>query len=278
MANRSQAPLADDLTLLVVGCGRMGTAFLKGCIAQGVRPDRIYGVDPSLDAVRTRLDALNLVSSPDALPRAFAPDIVILAIKPAVVLETVARYALAAPRAVFLSIAAGVSLVSLASRGPAGLPIVRAMPNLPAAIGKGVTVACANGAVSLGQHTLCTRLLALIGSVLWVEREELLDAVTAVSGSGPAYLFALIESLRAAGTDLGLDAALSNELAVKTICGAASLIETTGQDAATLRAEVTSPGGTTEAALRVLRRAGGLPDLMREAAHAAAARSKNLFS
>ena len=153
---------------------------------------------------------------------------------------------------------------------------MRAMPNTPAAIGRGITVACANARVSPAMTELCTRLLAAVGEVAWIDDEAPMDAVTAVSGSGPAYAFLLIECLADAGVAAGLDPALAQRLARATVAGAGALASGSADSAATLRRNVTSPGGTTAAALDVLMGENGLAPLMTEAVRAAARRSREL--
>jgi pyrroline-5-carboxylate reductase len=175
-----------------------------------------------------------------------------------------------------LSIMAGRTLDFLHTRLPAGTALVRAMPNTPAAIGRGITVACGNAAVTAAQRTLADGLLAAIGSVEWVDDEALMDAVTALSGSGPAYVFLLAEAMGKAGMAAGLPEALAHRLARETVAGSGELMHRSPLDPAALRRNVTSPGGTTAAALEVLMRPGGLQDLLTEAIAAAARRSREL--
>ena len=156
------------------------------------------------------------------------------------------------------------------------MPIVRAMPNTPAAIGRGMTVACANDAVGRARRALCGHLLEAVGAVAWIDDESLMDAVTAVSGSGPAYVFLLAECLAEAAEAAGLPAPLARRLAEETVAGAGALMAESADAAAALRRNVTSPGGTTEAALSVLMAADGLAPLMTRAVRAAANRSRTL--
>jgi pyrroline-5-carboxylate reductase len=179
------------------------------------------------------------------------------------------------PATLFLSIVAGKTLAGLARHlGRAAL--VRTMPNLPAAIGRGFTVACANALVTPDQRQLCDALLAAVGESAWVDDEALLDAVTAVSGSGPAYVFLLIEAMARAGEREGLPADLALRLARSTVAGAGALAQLSDESPAQLRESVTSPGGTTQAALDLLMAADGLEALMVRAVAAAAARSRVL--
>jgi pyrroline-5-carboxylate reductase len=189
------------------------------------------------------------------------------------VLPDVAQY----PKALFLSIAAGKTLEYFAQALGADASVVRAMPNTPAAIGKGVSVCVASTNVSESQRTLCTALLEAVGAVAWIDNEKLMDAVTALSGSGPAYVFYLIECMAAAGQAAGLPAELADMLARRTVAGAGALVEASDDEStATLRRNVTSPNGTTEAALNVLMGENGLAPLLRHAVEAAARRSKEL--
>jgi pyrroline-5-carboxylate reductase len=205
-------------------------------------------------------------------------DAVVLAVKPQVVDAVLPSYRrLARPETLFLSIVAGKTLGGL-TRHLGAAAIVRTMPNTPAAIGRGITVACANPLVTLAQRQLCDRLLAAIGESCWVEDEGLLDAVTAVSGSGPAYVFLLIEALARAGEAQGLPADLALRLARSTVAGSGELARVSAENPAQLRENVTSPGGTTRAALDVLMAADGLEALLSHAVAAAAARSRELAS
>jgi pyrroline-5-carboxylate reductase len=217
-------------------------------------------------------------SSPQELPAELKPDAVVFAVKPQVADEAVADYrSWAGSETLFVSIIAGKTLAGLA-RHLGRAAIVRTMPNTPAAIGRGITVACANPRVTPDQRQLCDRLLAAIGQSAWVEDEALIDAVTAVSGSGPAYVFLLIEALARAGHAEGLPADLALQLAIATVAGSGELARISSETPARLRENVTSPGGTTRAALDVLMAADGLDPLIRRAVAAAAARSRELAS
>jgi pyrroline-5-carboxylate reductase len=212
----------------------------------------------------------------EALPGDAPPDAVVFAVKPQIVDEVVPFYRRwARPQTLFVSIVAGKTLAGLARHlGPAA--IVRTMPNTPAAIGRGITVACAGPLVSFEQRRLCEGLLAAIGESAWVEDEALLDPVTAVSGSGPAYVFLLVEALACAGQAEGLPPDLALRLACSTVAGSGELARMSGESPARLRETVTSPGGTTRAALDVLMGANGLEPLIRRAVAAAALRSREL--
>lgn len=266
--------------LLLVGCGKMGGALLSGWIDRGVEASSIAVVEPEPAGVPGELLAtdLTVTASPDALAPDLEPEVVVFAVKPQAmdpVLPAYARFASARP--VFLSIAAGRTIASIEATLGAEVAIVRAMPNTPAAIRRGISVAVPNERVEGRGRDLCDSLLAAVGDVVWVDDESLMDAVTAVSGSGPAYVFLLVEALAEAGTESGLSADLAERLARETVIGAAALLSHSEQRAETLRRNVTSPGGTTEAALQVLlAKRDGLGPLLRDAVRAAARRSREL--
>jgi pyrroline-5-carboxylate reductase len=218
-----------------------------------------------------------LIADAAALPVGFAPEVIVLAVKPQSMDEATAPLVrLARPGSVVLSIAAGKTIAGFEARFGASAAIVRAMPNTPAAVGRGITVACANRNVAAPLRARCNDLLAAVGAVAWVEDEALLDPVTAVSGSGPAYVFLLIECLAEAGVAAGLAPELAAQLARATVCGAGELAYRSADPAATLRKNVTSPGGTTQAALEVLMAPDGLQALMTKAVAAANRRSREL--
>jgi pyrroline-5-carboxylate reductase len=274
MSDREGSPR----TLVLVGCGKMGTAMLRGWLARGAASRFLVvepaGVSPGLDSVAE----IAWHTEAEALPSGLVPDAIVFAVKPQIVDTVLPSYRRwARPGTLFLSIVAGKTLVGLARHlGPASL--VRTMPNTPAAIGRSITVACANGLVTLEQRQLCDRLLAAIGESAWVEDEGLIDAVTAVSGSGPAYVFLMIEALARAGEAEGLPPELALQLARSTIAGSGELARVSEESPAQLRENVTSPGGTTRAALDVLMASDGLGPLLKRAVAAAAARSRELAS
>jgi pyrroline-5-carboxylate reductase len=262
--------------LLLVGCGKMGSALLEGWLGRGVAPDSIKVIEP-LAAEAAYRHGVTVVADAATLPAAFAPEVVVLAVKPQVMeAATLPLVRFARPGAVILSIAAGKTITGFAACFGADAAIVRAMPNTPAAVGRGMTVACANAHVSPSLRQRCDELLAAVGEVAWIDDEALLDAVTAVSGSGPAYVFLLIECLAEAGIAAGLAPDLANRLARATICGSGELAFRASEAAATLRKNVTSPGGTTQAALDVLMAADGLQQLLTKAVAAATRRSREL--
>jgi len=263
-------------SLLLVGCGKMGSAMLAGWLASAI-VDRVVVVDPSGAPGAPRHPAVTVVPAVDAVPADFAADVAVLAVKPQVMDGVLAGCTgLARPGTVFLSVAAGKTLASFARHLGDGAAVVRAMPNTPAAIGRGMTVAVANPLVTEERKALCDALLRAVGDVAWVDDEALMDAVTAVSGSGPAYVFLLAEVLAVAGREAGLPADLAVQLARATVAGAGELLHRSDTPAGQLREAVTSPGGTTQAALSVLMAGDGMQPLMTAAVAAAAARSREL--
>lgn len=265
--------MTDARRILLVGFGNMGRALAEGWLERGTRAD-VAVLDPSIEA-RARARELGFETPERAVPG--AADVIVLAVKPHQLEEAVpsVREALAA-EGVMLSIAAGRTLAQIAALAGDGVAIVRAMPNTPAAIGRGMIVLCASAAVSQAHQGVCEELMSAVGSVEWVEDETLMDAVTAVSGSGPAYVFLLIECLAAAGRRAGLPAELAARLATVTVAGAGEYAARADEDAAELRRRVTSPNGTTEAALERLMSGDALAGLIDEAVAAATRRSREL--
>jgi pyrroline-5-carboxylate reductase len=268
-------PSLNDRTILLVGAGKMGGALLDGWLGLGVDPARVAVIEPQPAAPIAALAERGVRINPETA--AMRPDAIVIAVKPQVAPPVMAGIAaLAAPPAVVVSIMAGRPLAFLAGALPDGAAIVRAMPNTPAAIGRGTTVAVANVGVSAAQRELANGLLAATGAVEWIEDETLMDAVTAVSGSGPAYVFLLAESLARAAEKAGLPAELAGRLARATVAGAGELLHRSSAGAAVLRQNVTSPGGTTAAALEVLMAPDGLDPLMERAVAAATRRGREL--
>ncbi len=263
--------------ILLVGAGNMGQALLRGWRARRWDPGAIHVVDPD-DTARSTVESLGFgVTS--ARPEQLQADAIILAVKPHQLESMLPEYRDVADRhGVFLSIAAGKPLAFYEGVLGADAAVVRAMPNTPAAIGQGMTVLVANSAVDGRQRALCESLMAAVGQVAWLEDDDLMDAVTAVSGSGPAYVFLLIECLSAAAVEVGLDRELADRLALATVAGAGAYATVAEADAADLRRRVTSPGGTTEAALRVLAGTGSdaLEKLIVAAVRAATRRGREL--
>lgn len=251
--------------------------MLRGWQARGVA-ERFLVIEPE-GAPAALAGAAGVVwhRTADELPADLDPDAVVFAVKPQImdaVLPAYRRWV--RPRTLFLSIAAGKTIGGIARHLGDAAAIVRCMPNTPAAIGRAITVACPNPRVAAGQRRLCETLLAAIGDSAWLEDERLMDAVTAVSGSGPAYVFLLIEALAAAGARAGLPQDLALRLARATVAGAGELALVSPEAPARLRENVTSPGGTTRAALDVLMAEHGVPELLDRAVAAATARSREL--
>ena len=277
-ASANQAISLHDFPgpLVLVGAGKMGGAMLDGWLQLGLPPARIAVIEPQPSAEVAALAARGLRLNP-SLNGAHEPAAVVIAVKPQNAAEIMPLVApMAGGATVILSIMAGKTIGFLAKELPPEAAIVRSMPNLPASIGRGITVAVANPRVTSAQRELAHKLLAATGAVEWVEDEPLLDAVTAVSGSGPAYVFLLAESLAKAGAAAGLPADLAARLARATVAGSGELLHRSPLDAAVLRQNVTSPGGTTAAALELLMSEQGLDGLMRSAVAAATRRSREL--
>ena len=263
--------------LVLVGCGKMGGALLAGWLDRGTPRGDIAVVEPHGTGAIAERYRVAAVAAADGLPPGLAPEVVVFAVKPQGMEAVVPPYRrFVSPGTVFLSIAAGRPIRFFEGHFGAAAAVVRCMPNTPAAIGRGITVACANAGVAAAQRARCQALLEAVGEVAWVEDEALLDPVTAVSGSGPAYVFLLIECLAEAGVAAGLDRALAERLARATVTGSGELARMSDETAATLRANVTSPGGTTAAALDVLMAENGLKRLMTDAVAAATRRSREL--
>ncbi len=261
--------------LLLVGGGQMGGALLAGWREQAPPGSTIdcVVVDPAPGASRLVGQGVRVVPGLDAVPGGFVPECVVLAVKPQLagaVLPGLAGFA-----GLVVSIMAGRSAGGLAAALPRAA-VVRAMPNTPAAIRQGITVAFAGPGVDAGQHDLADGLLLAVGEVAWVDDEALLDPVTAISGGGPAYVFLLAELLEQAGVAQGLEPGLARHLARATVSGSGALLAARPEDAAALRRAVTSPAGTTERALAVLMDEAAWPAAMRAAIEAATARSREL--
>ena len=260
--------------LLLVGCGKMGGAMLDGWLSRGLAAGDVLVAEP-VEALRPKKPGLHAVGSTSEISE--TPEIVVLAVKPQTmdaVLPDLRRFAEAG--SVFLSIAAGKTLKYFGSHLGAGAKVVRSMPNTPAAVRQGITVACASKGVSTAEKKRCQDLLEAVGQALWVEDEALLDPVTALSGSGPAYVFLLVEAMAAAGAKLGLSPEMAMQLARATVAGSGELLRQSSEAAQQLRINVTSPGGTTAEALKVLMAVDGIQPVFDKALAAASRRSKEL--
>lgn len=261
--------------LYLLGCGKMGSAMLSGWLEDGLSAAAVWVTDPYPSAWLEGLAEQGLHLN-DGVPP--SPAVALLAVKPQMMDDALPGLAsLGGGDTLMLSVAAGTPLARFEQVFGAATPIVRAMPNTPAAIGKGITAIIGNGAAAEPHLALAQSLLSAIGGVIRLEAEEQMDAVTAVSGSGPAYVFHMVEALAAAGEAEGLAPSLAMQLARATVSGAGALVEQSEETATQLRVNVTSPAGTTEAGLKVLMdEARGLPALVRATVAAAAERSREL--
>jgi pyrroline-5-carboxylate reductase len=260
--------------LVLVGAGKMGGAMLDGWLARKLPPKKVIVLEPQPSKAIKALGKRGIRINPkgDVGPVAA----LVIAVKPQTAPDALPLLAaLIDPKTVVVSIMAGRTLGFLERHLP-NAAIVRAMPNTPAAIGRGITVAVGNARVKASARKLAHDLLAATGAVEWVDDEALMDAVTAVSGSGPAYVFLLAEAMAQAGVAAGLPAALADRLARETVAGSGELMNRSPLPAATLRQNVTSPGGTTAAALEVLMGQGGVTPLLTKAVAAATKRGKDL--
>lgn len=269
-----------DGDLVLAGAGNMGGAMLAGWLAQGLDPSRIVVQDPAPPEPIRALLAKHGIAAHATMPdRPAPPAVLLMAVKPQIMDQVFPALAKrAGAKTVVLSIAAGKTIASFEKHLASGIGVVRSIPNTPAAVGRGITIAAPNAHVTPAQRTLCDGLLAAIGEVGWVDDEALIDPVTAVSGSGPAYVFYLTECLAAAGIKAGLAPDLAMRLARATVTGSGELMHRSDLGADQLRKNVTSPNGTTFAALQVLMRENGLEALMTEAIAAATKRSRELAS
>ena len=262
--------------LVLVGCGKMGGALLRGWLARGVEPGLVTAIDINpvgLDDVRAK--GVTILTKATDLPAGLNPALLLLAVKPQFMDDALPDLK-AHAGATFLSIAAGKTVAYFKDRLGADAEIVRSMPNTPAAVGRGASVIFRDPAVRADRLELCGALLAAVGTVEWVDDEDLLNAVTALSGGGPAYTFLLIECLAEAGRAAGLPADMAMRLARETVSGSGELARLSDESAAQLRQNVTSPKGTTLEALNVLMAPDGLQPLMTRAIAAATRRSREL--
>jgi pyrroline-5-carboxylate reductase len=262
--------------IALLGAGNMGGAMLRGWLEDGIEGDRICVVDPKPSDEMLALLKQHEVKNIVKLDHKLEVDIFILAVKPQVmipILNDIGEYI--DPSTLLVSVAAGITIDSLAQNFETN-PIIRTMPNTPSQVGEGMSVCVGNSHVNNDHKGWVSGLLSAIGKVDWVEDEALIDPVTGVSGSGPAYIFHMVEAMAQAGVNAGLSEDLSTKLARQTIIGAAELLKQSDLGADQLRKNVTSPGGTTAAALEVLMAEDGLTQLMSKAVKAASDRSKGL--
>ena len=267
----------NDTTLAFIGGGNMASSLIGGLIADGWDPARIRVADASTQQLERLSQRFPVTTTTDNRSAIAQANIIVLAVKPqsmqAVAQELASDSSL--QQALVISIAAGIREATLRNWLGAGTAIVRTMPNTPAMVQSGATALFANPAVSDEQRSIAESILRAVGLAIWVDDEALMDAVTALSGSGPAYFFLFMESLQQAGCELGLPVKTARLLALQTAFGAAKMALESTEDAATLRQRVTSPGGTTERAIAVLQE-GGFEALVSKALQAAAARSREL--
>jgi pyrroline-5-carboxylate reductase len=266
-------------SLVLAGCGKMGGAMLAGWMESGFVDGGIYVIEPIRAATDQFSDCadVKIVESAVDMPDNLVPSVVILAVKPQIMAEAILPLKrFVGPDTVFLSIAAGKTISYFEEKLGSNASIVRAMPNTPASVGRGITVYVPNNNVSCELVRLCGELLSAVGEAILIEDESLLDPVTAVSGSGPAYVFFLIEAMAAAGVKAGLPADLALRLARATVSGAGELAHLSNEPASQLRINVTSPGGTTAAALEVLMGDDGIQPVVDKAVAAANKRSREL--
>jgi pyrroline-5-carboxylate reductase len=267
--------------LLLIGCGKMGSALLKGWLSAGLSPQAALIVDPAASPDVTRaLPLANCFASIADLPGVLRPRFIIFAVKPQIMPGVLEDFRTRGDiRSSVLSIAAGTRIATIAATFGKNASIIRAMPNTPAAVSRGISGIFANKFADEDDKSLVANLMGACGAVVWLVDEGQIDYVTGVSGSGPAYVFLMVEAMCEGGISLGLDPDVAYKLARQTIIGAGALLEKSADDATILRRNVTSPKGTTEAALQVLMaEEGGLKDLMRRAIEAAALRGRALSS
>jgi pyrroline-5-carboxylate reductase len=267
----------SDTTLTFIGSGNMASSLIGGLIADGWDPARIRVADPDTQQLERLLQRYPVFTTTDNREAAASADAVVLAVKPQNMkaVATELSEAIGQHGPLVISIAAGIREPHLAGWLGEQTPIVRAMPNTPALVQSGATALYANLYVSDDQRSLAESVLRAVGLTVWVDDEAMMDAVTALSGSGPAYFFLLMESLQTAGRQLGLPEATARLLALQTAFGAARMALESNEDAAALRQRVTSPGGTTERAIQVFEE-GGFEALVLAALEAAAERSREL--
>lgn len=267
---------SKERPFLLVGAGKMGGAMLSGWMADGIDPASILVLDPFLPPEMGKQLADQGIQHVSTVPDGVTAGIVLVAVKPQMMGGVLPGLApVVGETTLLLSVAAGTPVSRFLSAF-GDIPVARCMPNTPAMVKRGVTAVYPNQKVSSEQKTTVTRLLGAIGKVVWLDSEDQIDLVTGVSGSGPAYVFYLAEALRDAGKAAGLPEELASELAIETVCGAGELMHQSGEDPSVLRQNVTSPNGTTAAALDVLMGSEGLQPMMTDAVAAAVRRAREL--
>lgn len=275
------AGISRERPLVLVGAGKMGGAMLQGWLVNGLAEGAVHVIDPGLnDSQTTELEAQGVVvhSGPNDVP---TPGLLMLAVKPQMMDKVLPGLAGFADRPdasgmIVLSVAAGITIATLARTFGADALVIRSMPNTPALVGRGVTGLYPSRDLTAPQKSFIAELLEAIGKVVWVNSEAEIDAVTAVSGSGPAYVFHLVETMTQAGMALGLSEDVAMTLARETVAGAGELLHQSAETAETLRVNVTSPNGTTAAGLDVLMAPDGLAPLVEKTVRAAHRRAIEL--
>lgn len=271
---------APNLTgrLVLIGAGKMGTAMLQGWLEAGVRGDQVTIFDPAPPPETMAVIAQHSISHNPSLDSISDIEAILVAVKPQMVDEVLpAMASLASGKPLVVSVVAGKTIAAFREHFGKDTPVIRTIPNTPAAVGRGITAVAASDGVSPDQSRLATALLASLGEVVTVPDEAMIDACTAISGSGPAYIFYMTECMTAAAMELGLPADIAEQLARATVAGAGELMRATGTPAGVLRENVTSPKGTTYAALQVLMADhDGMKQLMIRATAAAEKRSREL--
>ncbi|WP_169543054.1 pyrroline-5-carboxylate reductase [Sneathiella aquimaris] len=267
-----------SMTILLVGCGNMGRAMLDGWIEKNIKPNSILVVDPSTSNLElASRSGCRIFTSPLLIEEDYQPDVIVLAVKPQVMTEVIPTYKKYADKgALIISIAAGTRIDVFENYFGKDTAIIRTMPNTPAAVRKGMLVSVPNPSVTQEHRRLCDSLMSAIGTTAWVDDENMMDAVTGLSGSGPAYVFHMIEAMTKAGVAAGLPEDLATTLAKVTVAGAGELAQRSNLDVAQLRKNVTSPNGTTAAGLDVLMANNSLIELMTKTVEAAKKRSIEL--
>lgn len=263
------------MKILFLGGGNMANALIGGMLKQGFAASGIDVIDPGAEARQKLADSYGVRCHESAATAPASPDVLVLAVKPQQMKEAVAPLVEKLGNAVVVSIAAGLDMAALSRWLGGHRKIVRCMPNTPALIGAGITGLCALPEVSADERALADRVLKAVGSTVWIENEARMDAVTAISGSGPAYVFLFIEALQQAAAEFGFTPEQGRQLAIETVQGAAALAAQSSEPASLLRERVTSKGGTTEAALKMMAEKG-VKDGIVAGCHAAEARGKEL--
>jgi pyrroline-5-carboxylate reductase len=267
---------SKERPFLLVGAGKMGGAMLSGWMAEGIDPAAVVVLDPHLSGEMDALLKQHGIRHVTTVPDGLSAGVILVAVKPQLMDQVLPGLKSAvAPDTLVLSVAAGTPVSRFVAEF-GDVPVCRCMPNTPAMVKRGITAVYPTENVSEAQKAGVTKLLQAVGKVVWLDNEDQIDLVTGVSGSGPAYVFYLAEALAQAGTQAGLPAELARELAVATVCGAGELMHQSGEDPSVLRQNVTSPNGTTAAALDVLMGADGLQPVMSEAVSAAVRRAREL--